>query len=144
MTALTEENLSEALKLIRVSLLEADVEFQGMAPDQFSRADMAFDVLEAGINLSAAPVVLVNEPIFISDGLNSDIRYNFYYPIWAYDAYLTMLKAEVAQKDWELINLWNTLPGELFTDSAIHYDKQGVKQVVVELLSSPQLSFMNE
>ncbi len=37
------------------------------------------------------PVVIINEPMFISQGKNSDIRYNFYYPRWAYDDYREMM-----------------------------------------------------
>jgi hypothetical protein len=37
------------------------------------------------------PVLLINEPMFISSGQNSDLRYNSFYPRWAYDQYRAML-----------------------------------------------------
>ncbi|MCZ7670394.1 MAG: hypothetical protein M5U34_26160 [Chloroflexi bacterium] len=37
------------------------------------------------------PVLLINEPMFISSGRNSDLRYNAFYPRWAYDQYREML-----------------------------------------------------
>src|SRR5574341_212629 len=52
---------------------------------------LAFDVLDAGMSTAPVPTILVNEPILISNGLNSDIRYNFFYPRWAYDEYRQLL-----------------------------------------------------
>ena len=94
------------------------------------------------MDLTQAPVVLVNEPIFISDGMNSDIRYNFYYPRWVYDRYREMLEEVAGENEWDLIDLWDLLPGDFFTDSAIHYNLDGVGLVVDTLLSSPQLAFV--
>jgi hypothetical protein len=125
----------------RTEDLPEDVTFQGMLPDDFHPTTIAYEVLQAGIGLSEAPVVLVNEPIFISAGENSDIRYNFYYPIWAYDRYLSSLDRESEINGWNLINLWDVLPSEVFTDSAIHYNQEGVELVLSKLLSSRYLSF---
>ncbi len=122
--------------------LTADLDFQGLSPDQFDSSTLAFNVIRAGIEASTAPVLLINEPIFVSTGENSDVRYNFYYPRWAYDEYRSLLAAEVSRQGWELIDLWDALPGEAFTDSAIHYDLEGVRQVTSYLLSSPQFYHM--
>ncbi len=124
----------------RAEDLTDNTEFQGISPEQYSDSLLAFDVLRSGIEQSSAPVVLINEPIFVSDGANSDIRYNFYYPIWVYDHYLSALEREVSANGWSYINLWDILPGDVFTDSAIHYDLNGVGQVITELLSSPPLA----
>jgi hypothetical protein len=128
----------------RAEDLEDDLTFQGLTEGELTRDGMAFDVLKVGIDSSSAPVLLVNEPIFISTGENSDIRYNFYYPIWAYDTYLDLLEEEARNHAWDLIDLWDLLPGEVFTDSAIHYDSEGVELVITELLSSPYLSFVRQ
>jgi hypothetical protein len=127
----------------RTEDLSDDIAFQGMLPDELQPKTMAFDVLQAGMDLSEAPIVLVNEPIFISAGENSDLRYNFYYPIWAYDSYLVTLEREMERNRWELINLWDILPSEVFTDSAIHYNQEGVELVLAKLLSSKYLSFIS-
>jgi hypothetical protein len=128
---------------LRTEDLSDDLAFQGMYPDSFSTSDMAFDVLQSGIELSPAPIILINEPIFISEGKNSEIRYNFYYPIWAYDLYHSTLENEARAYDWTLVDLWNILPGEVFTDSAIHYNQEGVQRVISVLLSSGYLPFGN-
>ena len=125
----------------RTEDLSDDMTFQGMSPEQFQPSRMAFEVLQAGMELSKAPIVLVNEPIFISAGENSEIRYNFYYPIWAYDRFLSSLENEAKTNGWDLINIWNVLPGAVFTDSAIHYNQEGIELVITELMSSTHLSF---
>ena len=44
-------------------------------------------------------MLLVNEPMLISNGANSEIRYNFFYPRWAYDEYRSMLAEALAGKE---------------------------------------------
>ena len=56
--------------------------------------DLSMDVLIAGFRrANTTPIVIINVPIFISEGLNSDIRYNSFYPRWAYDEYRELMKA---------------------------------------------------
>jgi hypothetical protein len=63
---------------------------------------------------------LVNEPILISNGLNSDIRYNFFYPRWAYDEYRQTLAEHAAARHWRYLDLWDLVSPDQFTNSAIH------------------------
>ncbi len=68
--------------------------FHDIKPGDDLQSTLAWDVLQKGMALAQSnelPVLLVNEPILISNGENSDIRYNFYYPRWAYDAYRSEL-----------------------------------------------------
>lgn len=82
---------------------------------------LAYDVLAAGMERGPAPVLLVNEPMLISDGQNSDTRYNFYYPRWAYDDYRAQLAGRADRSGWDYLDLWDLLPGsENYTNSAIH------------------------
>lgn len=101
--------------------LDADEDFHELPS---LRDALAFDVLDAG--LSSAPLMLlVNEPMLISDGLNSDIRYNFFYPRWAYDAYRQMLARHAAARNWHYLDLWDLIPADQFTNSAIHLTPAG-------------------
>ena len=75
------------------------------------------------------PVLLVNEPMFISNGINSNIRYNFYYPRWAYDDYRQLLSAEAQQQHWRYLDLWNAIAPADFTNSAIHLNPAGEAQL---------------
>ncbi len=87
---------------------------------------LSLDVLGAGIKLAGGvPLTLVNEPILISSGQNSDIRYDFYYPRWAYDAYRVQLAAQASSAGWSYLDLWNRIPEDQFTNSAIHLTPAG-------------------
>ena len=79
-------------------------------PQSLSEEDLAFDVLEAGHDLAGnIPVLMVNEPIFISDGENSDLRYNLWYPRWAYDAYRAIYQEVAARQGWAYVDLWDMM-----------------------------------
>jgi hypothetical protein len=96
--------------------LEADRDFHELTS---LHSALALDVLDAG--MSIAPLtLLVNEPMLISNGLNSDIRYNFFYPRWAYDEYRQILAEHAAARHWRYLDLWDLVSPDQFTNSAIH------------------------
>jgi hypothetical protein len=74
-------------------------------------------------------VLFVNEPMFISSGANSHIRYNFYYPRWAYDDYRAIMAGYMAQNGWGYVDLWDAIPAAEFTNSAIHLTPEGTAQL---------------
>lgn len=93
------------------------------APHSWGEGDLALEVVGAGVALAqqaGAETLLVNEPIFRSSGAESDLRYNFYYPRWAYDAYRDYLAAYAAAQGWQYVDLWDAAPSEAFTDSSLH------------------------
>ncbi|MGZ9222360.1 MAG: hypothetical protein ACXW4Q_09645 [Anaerolineales bacterium] len=102
--------------------LEPDDEFHGLTSLQDA---LAFDVLDAGMSAASVPTILINEPMLISDGVNSDIRYNFFYPRWAYDEYRQLLTEHAAQRNWHYLDLWDLVPMQKFTNSAIHLTPDG-------------------
>jgi hypothetical protein len=101
--------------------LEANEDFHGLTSLQDA---LAFDVLNAGMAI-APNTILVNEPMLISDRLNSDIRYNFFYPRWAYDEYRYQLAEHAAERNWRYLDLWDLVPAREFTNSAIHLTPAG-------------------
>ena len=101
--------------------LEASEDFHGLRSLETS---LAFDVLEAGIS-STPNIMLVNEPMLISEGANSGIRYNFFYPRWAYDEYRRLLAERAAANNWNYLDLWDLVPPQEFTNSAIHLTPAG-------------------
>ena len=114
--------------------LEADDDFHGLTSLENA---LAFDVLEAG--MSAAPnMLLVNEPILVSDGANSDIRYNFFYPRWAYDQYRSLLQEYASTNGWNYLDLWDTVPVNEFTNSAIHLTPAGEQVLAGRIASAIQ------
>jgi hypothetical protein len=101
-------------------------------PDSLTRDDLAFDVLTAGIERLRAeniPLILVNEPMFISEGQNSDLRYNAFYPRWAYDAYREWLLDFLKQQQIQSLDLWDAVDNTEFTDSPVHLTPKGVEQM---------------
>ena len=101
--------------------LEASKDFHGLTSLQ---DNLALDVLDAGMSI-VPNTLLVNEPMLISNGANSDIRYNFFYPRWAYDEYRSMLTQHAQSKNWNYLDLWDLAPAQEFTNSAIHLTPAG-------------------
>lgn len=87
---------------------------------------LAWTALDAGAaRAEDVPVILINEPIFIADGMNSDLRYNFWYPIWAYDAYRVALRNYADERNWAYLDVWDVIAPEEFTDSPVHLTPAG-------------------
>lgn len=104
----------------------SDILFQGWQESEFSLDQLAFEILDAGQTLAGdVPVVVINEPILISEGENSDIRYNFFYPRWVYDLYRQELSRIAQNAGWSYLDLWNIVPQAEFTNSAVHLTPEG-------------------
>ena len=111
-----------------------DIDYYGFTPQSLTQGILAFDVLRAGVTTAGAiPVLIVNEPIYISAGENSDLHYNFFYPRWAYDQYREWLEIETIDNGWNYLDLWDVVPASHFTNTAIHYDAEGV-DILAEML----------
>jgi len=109
--------------------LANDPTLNGVAQTDLSSM-LSFAPFEAGLAaLGNTPLWLVNEPIMISDGANSDIRYNFYYPRWAYDQYRTLMahasSGQTWTPGWHYLDAWDLVPESQFTNSAIHLTPAG-------------------
>ncbi len=116
---------------LRRSDFEADISWQGYEePVEFTAQDLAWEVLDAGREMAAGlPLLLVNEPIYISSGTNSDLRYNSFYPRWAYDQYRRLLAEKTAAEAWIYLDLWDAIAPEEFTDTPVHLTPQGSRQL---------------
>ncbi|HET9913049.1 MAG TPA: hypothetical protein VFQ13_14235 [Anaerolineales bacterium] len=107
--------------------LEPSDEFHGLTSADLASLEqaLAFDVLEAGMSAADVPTLLVNEPILISNGANSNVRYNFFYPRWAYDEYRKILQERSAEHGWNYFDFWDLAPMEEFTNSGVHLTPKG-------------------
>ena len=114
---------------------EGDDKFHNLRPPLDETA-LAYDVLAAGIAHSPAPILLVNEPILRSDGRNSHIRYNFFYPRWAYDDYRGQLAVRAEAEGWNYLDAWDILPPAEFTNSAIHLTPAGETVLAQTILAA--------
>jgi len=102
--------------------LPDDDTWQGYTPQTFTENELAFDVLRAGVQRAGdTPILLINEPMFISEGENSDVRYNAFFPRWAYDDFRRLLTEQAEEYNWRLLDLWDAMPSaDCYTDSAVH------------------------
>jgi hypothetical protein len=120
-----DQDIPESYTL-RMEDLPADQSFHDLEPPHLDRSDLAFDVLQAGVDLAGeTQIIFINEPMFISQGENSDIRYNFYYPRWAYDDYRVFMSQESQQQGWTYLDLWQAISPTEFTNSAVHLSPAG-------------------
>ncbi len=100
--------------------------FIGWPPGTLPADELALPILDAGLRLAGeTPVLVVNEPILVSQGENSDIRYNFFYPRWAYDQYRELLAKHAESANWAYLDLWDSVPEDAFTNSAVHVTPAG-------------------
>jgi hypothetical protein len=101
-------------------LKEGDL-FYDMPPKTLSDDDMTFDVIAAVRQMvGERPLLIVNEPILIADGENSDVRYNDEYPRWLFDQYRMLMTSKSAQEGWDYLDLWDLIPADQFTDTEFH------------------------
>lgn len=114
---------------LRKSDFDEDVSWQTFdEPIALTHDALAFDVLEAGFAIAGdVPILLINEPIFISDGENSDLRYNAFYPRWAYDQYRELLAETAVSNQWHYLDAWDAVDGEHFGDTAVHLTPAGMR-----------------
>ncbi len=114
--------------------LSGDSSFHGWQEGEMTPERLSLEILTAGLEgAGQLPLIFVNEPILISQGANSDIRYNFYYPRWAYDEYRGLLNDFFAEQDLYYLDYWDLVASEEFTNTAIHTTPEGVKQLAGEL-----------
>jgi hypothetical protein len=114
---------------------EADESYHNFIKPNLDENLLAINALETGFRIAnETPMILVNEPMLISSGINSDIRYNFFYPRWAYDEYRKMMFTLSEENHWQYVDLWDIVPANEFTNSAIHLTPAGEKILVDSLV----------
>jgi hypothetical protein len=108
--------------------LTAHETYYDLLPPQLLPEALAIDVLDSGVRyFDDVPVLIVNEPVFISHGENSHIRYNFYYPRWVYDQYRQLMVEYSCSRGWQYLDLWDVVPSSEFSNTAIHMTPKGSK-----------------
>jgi hypothetical protein len=111
--------------------VDDDPKFRGLEPDTKLGNKMLFNALAAGQEIAGSmPVLIVNEPIYVASGQNSDIRYNDVYPRWAYDQYRQAMSAEAQKSQWKYLDLWNVVPAGEFSDTSLHVSAEGERMLI--------------
>lgn len=119
--------------------LEADENYYDFSPPSLPNEQLLWQALPAALDLAGeTPLWIVNEPIMISSGVNSDIRYNFFYPRWAYDQYRTELAQRTQHLAVPYIDAWDWIDPHEFTNSAIHLTPVGEAKLAERLFNLMQ------
>ena len=118
-----------------------DLSYEKMLPGDDASAffeSLMMDVVSAGYAIAdEVPVVLVNLPICIADGLNSDVRYNETYPQWIYDQYRQFISDWTNEQGQLYLDFWNTIPPSDFADQNFHRNVSGENNFADQL--TPEL-----
>jgi hypothetical protein len=116
--------------------LDADASFGAFSPPELPRDQLAYGVFDgAQRRMGDVPLIVVNEPMLISAGANSDVRYNFFYPRWAYDRYRVDLPDALGKAGIRYLDYWNLVPQTEFTNSAVHLTPAGSRMLADRLAS---------
>ncbi len=100
--------------------------------------DSAWQSLVIGRQITdrlGAKLLVVNEPMFISTGPNSDVNYNTWVQRSTYDKYRREIVAFTQQHNISYADLWNAIPPEHFTDSFFHADGEAWTAMVDRVIS---------
>ena len=116
--------------------LPASLEFKKFKPPLLDTTRLSLDVLDAGAKIAGGiPILVVNEPIQVLPGKNSDIRYNWLYPRWAFDQYRHILSDMSPRGGWEFLDLYDAVPFSEFTDTVLHLNPSGTNMLAERLAS---------
>lgn len=119
--------------------LDADAAFGSLRPPSLTREDLALAWLDVGAQMArgaGARFIVVNEPIARSDGRNSDVRYNAFYPRWAYDQFRDVLGQRARERGWQYVDAWDAVPNAEFTNSPVHLTRAGTALLAQRLAAT--------
>lgn len=120
--------------------IDDNLRYHGMQPPDNLTDMLLFSALTAGHAIAGSvPVLIVNEPIFVTNEANGVVRYNVTYPRWAYDQYRDSIANQAQNAQWNYLDLWNAVPPEYFLDAGLHLSAAG-ERILIEQIN-PALQF---
>ena len=130
-----DQEYPEAYREAQRDFPDAEITYKGFSDAQSLKDQLALDVIINGISKnSSTDFVLINEPVLISQGENSTLRYNYYYPRWAFDAYREWMHQITVENDIKYYDLWDVIPENEFTNSAIHLTPAGEEMLADHII----------
>jgi hypothetical protein len=106
--------------------------FNSKTPGFEEMPNRRWDLIKAGNRLASscgAKLLLVNEPIYLGSGPNSDVNYNSHMERALYDRFRGVLGNFVQENQIAYLDIWNLLPGEDFTDISLHHNSAGNRKI---------------
>jgi hypothetical protein len=111
-----------------------DPRYHGMQPPDDITDGLFFSALTAGAARGdPVPVLIVNEPIFVTKQASNLVRYNLTYPRWAYDQYRESIANQAQNAKWNYLDLWNAVPPEYFSDAGLHLSIAGERILIEQI-----------
>jgi hypothetical protein len=98
-----------------------------------------WDLLLAGQRMAqeaGIPLLIVNEPIYVGSGPNSDVNYNSFYERDLFDRFRAAMADLTQQHTMTYLDLWNRLPPENFSNTSLHYNLEGNRRVAEEVMKA--------
>ncbi len=121
-------------KNVRNNEVSDDPRYRGMQPSEDIGNLLLFSALTAGHDMAGrVPVLIVNEPIFITSEEHSVVRYNSAYPRWAYDQYREYLAGRARSAGWNYLDVWDAVPPEYFSDAGVHLSAAGERLLIRQI-----------
>ena len=114
-----------------------NLDYEGRLPGESSATSesLMMEVLSAGYHVAGdVPVIVINQPIFVTKGENHAVRYNEFYPRWVFDDYRQFMFGWMKQRNYKWLDYWNAVPPEEFADQSFHRAPTGEKRFA-ELLA---------
>ena len=119
---------------VRNNEVSDDPRYRGLQPSEDIGNLLLFSALTAGHDMAGrVPVLIVNEPIFITTKEHSVVRYNSAYPRWAYDQYREYIASRARKVGWNYLDLWNAVPPEFFSDAGVHLSAAGEHLLIQQI-----------
>jgi hypothetical protein len=119
-------------------------QYYAVNSDDKLEAFLALEIIKNGIEINERiDFILINEPILISEGVNSDVQYNYYYPRWAYDKYRLIMKEFTQKNRIKYYDFWELIPEGEFTNSAIHLS-EGAEKILADKITLVIEEYVNK
>ncbi len=106
-----------------------------------------WDLLLAGQRIAreaGVPLLIVNEPIYIGGGPNSNVNYNSFYERDLYDRFRAAMMNFTQQHSMAYLDRWDFLPPDEFSNTSLHYNLEGNRKVAEEVMRNLQGVLSNQ
>lgn len=109
--------------------MNSDTDWMGNPGPVMQEDWLVLNAMDAASGLVKAPMLVVNEPILTLNGINDHLKYNRYFPRWAFDQGSAMIEDRAGKLGMQYLNLWNAVSADQFTDNEVHYTATAAQHV---------------
>jgi hypothetical protein len=119
--------------------VQAVAEINSTLPGYDTFPNRQWELLRAGQQMAdeaGVRLLVVNEPIYVANGPNTDVNYNSFYERNLYDRFRAALNDFARQHRLTYLDLWNLLPGDNFSNTSLHYNLDGNRRIAQKLFDA--------